>query len=206
MRLSPGGRLDAAVAQLALLPPREHRGSSGHALPPRAHMLPGVDSALTLSTALPAASHEAHLNRMVSLGVVPPMLARLTGAVDQVSRQEGGRGRGRALRGRACCRAVSPCWRVKHALQAAPRLRHACIPVCLPRRRQHSSGQSSLPAGSPCWRRCRCCRTSRRGARCSSRSCARWATLRRAAAPRRRPSCCPRTRRPPCRRWSSVRG
>ena len=33
----------------------------------------------------PAASHETHLNRMVALGVVPPMLERLASAVDQAS-------------------------------------------------------------------------------------------------------------------------
>jgi hypothetical protein len=34
------------------------------------------------------ASHEAHLNRMVALGVVPPMLSRLTDAVDQMVQDE----------------------------------------------------------------------------------------------------------------------
>lgn len=42
----------------------------------------------------PAASHETHLNRMVALGVVPPMLSRLTGAVDQMLQDESS---GRAL-------------------------------------------------------------------------------------------------------------
>ncbi|KAI3431378.1 hypothetical protein D9Q98_004432 [Chlorella vulgaris] len=34
------------------------------------------------------ASHEAHLNRMVSLGVLPPMLTRLSAAVDQMLQDE----------------------------------------------------------------------------------------------------------------------
>ncbi|KAL4440465.1 hypothetical protein ABPG75_003466 [Micractinium tetrahymenae] len=38
------------------------------------------------------ASHEAHLNRMVSLGVVPPILARITDTVDQMLQEQEGRG------------------------------------------------------------------------------------------------------------------
>lgn len=130
---------------------------------------------LPASSATSVASHEAHLNRLVSLGVLPPLLARISAAVDQV--------------GTPCC------WPATGCLSTEP---PTCIFLC----------NVLLPTAghAPATSHHRCSRTRGRGGRCSSRCCARWATLPRAGALPQWTSCWDPTPRPPCRRWSPVQG
>ena len=111
-----------------------------------------------------AASHEAHLNRMVSLGVVPPMLARMTSAVDQVGReplpagacvQPGSRRAGLIVAWAGMhSETLVAGWRRRGSMEPARRIHVPPLCVCV------------LPRLLV---RCRCFRTSRLDARCSSR-------------------------------------
>ena len=139
--------------------------------------------ALLPSTHPAAASHEAHLNRMVHLGVVPPMLTRIVSAVDQVLLLALG------------------CQNVRaggFVLPSAGGMRLVCI-AC-----PASFHSSHLPALLRLFVHCRPCKTSRRAGACSSPCCARWATWRQAAARRRWTSSSALTPPPRCKRWSPV--
>ena len=122
-----------------------------------------------------AAAHPAHLNRMVHLGVLPPMLRRLSEATTQmlqVGTQEGTP---------FCLLPLCP----SSATHAAGTLRSWLDPS-VPGRAHPPilAHHTSLPHSG--------CRTMSTAARCSSRFCARWATWLRAVGGTRWSSCCAR--------------
>lgn len=77
------GRRTLLTRQAAVGPAGRARRSPARALTTPLSALASASPPAGPSTP-PAASHEAHLNRMVHLGAVPPMLARIVAAVDQV--------------------------------------------------------------------------------------------------------------------------